>query len=143
MLDVKALIARQLRLNDYVEMRGSGFTAGTTASKVTGLSQKIGTGECFGSGTNQFTIKKTGQYLVYLYFTQSATNNNTNVKRIALYRNGASFFTVFTRGSSYNTASAPLIVDLAAGDIMTLYARDESGTGTYSTSGVIAIPLKV
>lgn len=128
---------------DFIQMQGSGFTAGTTASKVTGLSFKKGSGTCFTQGTNQFTIKKTGQYLCHLYFVQSATNNNTNVKRLALYRNGSSYFTVFTRGNSYNTVSSSQILSLTQGDVMTLYARDESGTGTYSTSGVIMIPKDI
>lgn len=140
---VQALQTYNETYGDFIQMQGSGFTAGTTASKVTGLSFKKGNGTCFTQGTNQFTIKKTGQYLCHLYFVQSATNNATNVKRLALYRNGSSYFTVFTRGNSYNTASSSQILSLTQGDVLTLYARDESGTGTYSTSGVIMIPKNV
>ena len=66
-------------LNDYAELYCAGFTAGTTAARVTGLTINVGNGDCFTVGTNQVTIKKSGAYYVSVSFVQSATNNNTNV----------------------------------------------------------------
>ena len=130
-------------LNDYAELYRAGFTAGTTAARVTGLTVSVSNGECFTKGTNQVTIKKSGAYYVSVSFVQSDTNNATNVKRVALYRNGSSLLGALTRGSSWNTCNADGIYTLNANDVMTMYARDESGTGTYSYGRCIIIPLNV
>lgn len=140
---VDALDDRVDILNDYAELYRAGFTAGTTAARVTGLTIHVGNGDCFTVGTNQVTIKKSGAYYVSVSFVQSATNNATSVKRVALYRNGSSLLAALTRGSSWNTVTADAIYTLTAGDVMTMYARDESGTGTYSYGRIILMPVNV
>ena len=140
---VEALDGRVDILNDYVELLGQGFTAGTTAVRITGLTVSIGNGECFTAGTNQATVKKTGYYFISVSFIQSATNNATSVKRVALYRNGSSLLGALSRANSWTTSTADAIYKLNANDVLTMYARDESGTGTYSYGRCIIIPLNV
>ena len=125
--------------NGYGRIAKTNFTANNTLAKVTGASISAA-GDCFETGTDQITSKRSGQYLVSMSFVCSAVTTATNVKRITLYRNGNSLQSALGRPSTYEDISIIRILSLNAGDVMTMWARAEDGNSTYEWAEIDLIP---
>ena len=142
MLDMKVLLTKVLTAfapSAWVQLYGTAFSANNTASKVTGLTitHSDNYSEFFTIETNQITIKKSGIYKVSISWQLSASANNTNVKRIALYKNGSQLNATLGRDNSYNDRSSFYLDTFAAGDVLTVYKRAEDNNSTFTYARVL------
>ena len=127
-----------------MKVNGNTNITTTDAIRLTNLDIQVGSGICFEVGTNQVKIKRTGYYHVNGVFEASSVGNNTNVKRLALYKNGAECAVALGRVQSWETVSFSTILGFTAGDILTLHTRFDETSGTrtlQANSNFCIIPV--
>lgn len=144
MLDLKALLTKMLNtIHPWVQMSKTSFTCGTTVTKQTGLSIAIGgAGEqYFTKGSDQVTIKRAGTYKISINWILSNAVNNTSVKRLSLYKNGSAYTSALSRVNAWQSVQGVSIGTFAVGDVLTMWARCEDGTDTFSEAKIIIEPM--
>lgn len=147
MVDIKALLTKILEsiyvVGAWAQIYKSSFTANNTAAKVTGTTIwcSNNSSKYFTAGTDSITINKAGVYKITVGFRLSAATNNTNVKRLALYKNGTELVTVLGRDNAWNDRAQTYTATLAKNDVLTMYARAEDGNSTYSFGRIIIEPI--
>ena len=139
MLDLKALLSKILNKDAWAQLYASGFTGNNTASKVTDtvIATSDAMGEYFTVGTNQITLNKSGTYKITLCMRLSGATNNTNVKRLAMYRNNSESMVVMGRDNTWQDRTCVYISNLSKGDVLTMWRRAEDGNSTYSFGKII------
>ena len=90
------------------------------------------------SGNYKFTVPsgKAGKYLIY-YSVRQGKSNDLHHLAVALYKNGSSYpmqgIAWDNNGTTYNVSACVTgILDLAEGDYLQVYARNDVGSGTAS-----------
>lgn len=115
-----------------------------TETKITGLSLRGGGNytDYFDINTaNQIKIKKAGVYHVEIYMRFTSVTNAANVKRISVFKNGASNVACLGRPNSYEDVTFWDLQTYAANDVLTMYGRSEDGNATVSFPRVFIKPL--
>lgn len=115
-----------------------------TESKITGLTLRGGGNytDYFDINTaNQIKIKKAGVYHVEIYMRFSSVTNAANVKRISIFKNGASNVGCLGRPNSYEDVTTWDLQTYAVNDVLTMYGRSEDGNATVSFPRIFIKPL--
>lgn len=123
----------------HVHKGGSdqGSVSGSTWTKVTWSTEVFDRGDEFDLTNSRFVANEEGEYLLgaalkWATFTDGATS------RLAIYKNSAAawYGPVMHSGSANEVgASVQVLVQLAAGDIIELYARQTIAIGTRTIEG--------
>lgn len=129
---LNSVLPPQTTIYPWVSLYRSNFTGNNTSTKITGITIQNGTNasDYFTVGTDQVTIKKSGNYKISITYRLSATSNAANVKRVSLYQNSTETLIAMGRWNTYEDCTHITIRTFSVGDVITLYRRFEDGNST-------------
>lgn len=133
-------------LQDFANMKPtSDFTVtSTAATKVTPLTISGCNGRCFEKQTNQVKVLRSGTYFTNVVMLLASVGNTTSIKQVSLYVNGADKMSARQAIGTLQTTTQASMIELSAGDILTMYCQFGETSGTRKLSQhahIILMPL--